>query len=270
MTSTSHDPALAAPRPGVWRQYAELTKARLSTLVVVTTAIGFVMGSIGAVDWLRLLWTVVGTGLCAGCASGLNQAIEHRRDACMPRTRHRPVPSGAMSLRHAALASAVMGYVGLTMLGVLVNLGAAALAALTIAVYVLVYTPMKTRSTMNTLIGAVVGAIPPMIGWVGAAGEIGPGAWILATILFIWQLPHFLALAWMYRDDYALGGFRMLPMHDPSGEITSRVAVLTSLLLLPVSLAAVLVGLAGLFYAIAAVLLAGWMALLAWRFHARR
>jgi protoheme IX farnesyltransferase len=246
--------AVAAPgeRRGLVHHYCTLTKARLSLLVLMTTAVGFVLASPG-VDWLRLLWTILGTALTAGAANALNQIMELHRDARMHRTRERPIASGVISVVHGYTVGVVMAYAGLAVLGLLVNLGAAAIALATILIYVLVYTPLKSRTTLNTLPGAVCGALPPVIGWVAATGSVGREAVLLAAILFVWQLPHFFALAWLYREDYERGGFRMLPIIDESGRLTCRVIVLTSLILIPTSFAMVLVGLSSWIYAIGAL-----------------
>lgn len=247
--------------------YCELTKARLSALVLVTTAVGFILGTFGEMNWLRMLWTMLGTALCAGCASALNQLWEIRLDSRMRRTRNRPLPSGLMSATHALVAAAVMGYGGLCMLALGANLAASGLALLTIVLYVLAYTPMKTRSTMNTLVGAVCGAIPPMIGWVAASGTLDIGAWVLGSILFVWQIPHFFALAWMYREDYERGGFAMLPVLDRDGRITTQVIVITSLMLIPLGLLATLLNIAGIVAAIGSLALGLWMLALSVRLY---
>ena len=242
--------------------YLELSKARLTALVVLTSAAGFVMatpaGSAG-IDWIRMLLTLTGTALAAGGANAMNQFMEMRRDALMLRTRHRPLPSGVMSPAHALVFAMATAYGGLAILGLTVNLAAAGLALTTILIYVLLYTPLKTRSTLNTLVGAVCGAIPPMIGWVAVTGRLDPGAWILGALLFVWQIPHFFALAWMYREDYARGGFMMLPVRDSNGRLTGQVVVLTSLALVPLGLAATLWGLAGVVYAVGSVALGSWL-----------
>ena len=248
---------------GRFNAYTELTKARLSLLVVWTTAIGYVVAleSGESFGFAVFLATVLGTALCAGSASALNQIVERSRDEVMHRTRHRPLPSGALSLREAVIAGVLSGVVGLAALLAIAGPLPAALAALTIALYVGVYTPLKTRTTLNTLVGAVVGAIPPMIGWAAVRGDLGTGAWVLAALLFIWQLPHFLSLAWIYREDYHRGGFIMLPALDPTGRMTCRVVLLTSLMLLPVACTAAITGVAGWFALVGALLLGGWMSL---------
>lgn len=251
-------------------QYLQLTKARLSALVLFTTAVGYVVASPGPIDWLRLCFTIVGTGLAAGSASAFNQVMEVARDRRMLRTRSRPLPSGAMGLHHANAAAILMGTVGVTLLTIFVNLDAAWMAMLTILLYAVVYTPLKTRTTLNTLVGAVCGALPPMIGWVAATGRLDIGAWALGAILFIWQLPHFLALAWLYRADYQRGGYVMLPVTDRSGQMTCNIIVLTSLMLVPVGLMMTLLGVTGYWFAAGATILAAWMTILALRLHRSR
>lgn len=257
---------------GVIGSYAQLTKARLSALVLVTTAVGFVLASAGPapINWPAMLWTILGTALCAGCASALNQVWEIKRDARMHRTLQRPLPSGRMSALHAFLAAILMGYAGLCMLALGANLFAAGLALLTILLYVFAYTPLKPRTSLNTLVGAVCGAIPPMIGWVAAAGHLAGGAWILGAILFVWQIPHFFALAWLYREDYQRGGFAMLPVLDRDGRITTQVVVLTSLLLIPLGLLATLLNVAGFVAAAGSLVLGLWLLILCLRLHFNR
>ncbi len=250
--------------------YLDLTKARLSALVLLTTAVGFIVAMPVGIDWALLLWTILGTGLAAGSAAAYNQVWEVPRDRRMVRTQSRPLVAGRMSSVHAFVAATVMGYLGVMTLAIFVNFAAAGLALLTILLYVLIYTPLKALTTLNTLIGAVCGAIPPMIGWVAARGAIEPGAWILGLILFVWQLPHFLALAWLYRDDYQRGGFIMLPMRDPAGELTAQVTVLTAVLLIPICLIGTLLGVAGLWYAIGSFLLGLWLVALSVRFYRQR
>ncbi len=231
--------------PRAARTLVELTKARLVTLVLVTTAVGFVLASRTPLDWPRFAWTLFGTALAAAGVMSLNQGVEWRRDALMQRTRLRPVPSGAVSPRQAVAFGAVVSAAGIAVLALRVNALTALLGVAVVVLYVAVYTPMKTRTSLCTLAGAVCGAIPPMMGWSGAAGRLEFGAWILAALLFLWQIPHFLALAWLYREDYERGGFRMMPSIDPNGTLTGRTAVLYCLALLPIGIVAMLSGLSG-------------------------
>jgi len=252
------DPSIAsdprgAPTPkartvlGVW---AELTKVRLNALVLVTTAVGFALAELEAIDWPRLAWTCAGTALAAASASLFNQLFERRRDALMHRTRGRPLPARQVHPAAVFSAALVTGYGGAALLGLQVGLLPAALAAINILLYAALYTPLKPHTTFNTLVGAVCGAIPPVIGWTAVTGSIDPGAWLLGGLLFVWQLPHFLALAWLYREDYARGGHEMLPVRDHDGEITAQVMLLTTLPLIPLALSATALGLAGMWSAI--------------------
>lgn len=247
----------------------ELSKFRLSLLVVSTTAVGYFLAAESALGWSRLALTLIGTALAAFGANAFNQCLEAPRDARMLRTRGRPLPSGRVSARAAWLFAGVVGLSGPALL-LAVSPLAALLAAGCEALYVLVYTPLKVRTTLNTLVGAVVGAIPPLIGWAAAAGELAPGAWVLGAILFVWQIPHFLALAWLYREDYARGGFRMLPSADRGGERTCQAIVLFSLALVPVALMLTGVGATGLAYAAGAALLTAWLMVLAVRLYLDR
>ncbi len=256
--------------PSLPALYCALTKIRLSALVVATAAVGFVLASPAGIDWPVLAWTVLGTALAAASAAALNQVAERSLDARMRRTAGRPIPAGHMSAVHAFVVGVLLCWVGIAILAVAVSLAAAGIALATILLYVLVYTPMKTRTSFNTLVGAVVGALPPVLGWVAATSGRIDGAWILGGLLVCWQLPHFLALAWMYREDYERGGFRMLPSIDPGGELTSRVCVLTSLALLPLSLSCSLAGLTGIAFAVIGTGLGCWMVLASLRFWRRR
>lgn len=235
-----------------------LTKARLASLVVATAMVGFVVARPGSIDPWGLLWITVGTTLSALGANAFNQCMERHRDAKMLRTRQRPLPAGQLGLGQALAISSLLSLSGMTLLAWRLNLLTAGLALLVHVLYLLVYTPMKPRSPANTLVGAVVGAIPPMMGWTAATGSLGPGAGLLFLVLFAWQMPHFLALAWLYRDDYARGGYRMLPVIDGSGILTGNLVVLYSAMLLPLGLAFLLAGLAGWIF------LAGGFALSVW------
>jgi protoheme IX farnesyltransferase len=241
--------------------YLELSKARLSALVVFTTFAGFLLASPAAIDWGRALLTVLGTTLAAFGANALNQWIEAARDARMLRTARRPLPSGRLTPGRALLFGLLTGLGGPLLLAVTVNAASAALALLTLLIYVAIYTPLKTRTSLNTLVGAVVGGLPPLIGWVAVAGEISTGGWILAAILFVWQVPHFLALAWMYREDYERGGYRMLPQLDDTGRLTGFACSIYSLALVPLVLLLSLSGRTGLIFAVGGAALALWLSL---------
>ena len=254
----------AGTRRGHAATWSELSKARLSGLVILTAAAGYAVAP-GEPEgwWLRLLWTSLGTALAAASAAMLNQLAEVRRDARMQRTAGRPLPAGRARPRTVFAVGIAMGYAGWAVLAAGTTLAAATLAAANILLYVLLYTPLKPRTTLNTLVGAVTGAVPPVIGWTAATGRMDPGAWALFALLFTWQLPHFLALAWLYREDYAAGGFAMLPSRDPQGTATAQACLLSSLALVPVGLLGTLVGIAGLGYAAVAAVAGLWMSWLA-------
>ncbi len=258
MNSTQQAATPAPARAGWLRLpglYLELGKLRLSLMVALTTAAGYLLSQPGALDWPRFTLTVTGTLLAAMGANAFNEWAERERDALMHRTRSRPIPSGRLSAAHGYLAALAMALAGDMLLLFMINPLTAGLALLVQAIYVLLYTPLKTISPTSTLIGAITGAIPPLMGFSAATGRLDGGAWIMAALLFFWQIPHFLALAWMFREDYERGGYRMLPLVDRGGCATCRMLLLYTLALLPVTLAAVLAGLAGPAYAVGAVLL---------------
>lgn len=215
---------------------AELVKARLSLLTLATAMAGFALGVKDSWNWLLLASTLGGTALCAGGAAALNQWWEREHDGLMKRTRQRPLPAGRMTSSDALVAGSVLSVSGVLSLALFANLLSASLAAATIIFYILVYTPLKRVTSLNTIIGAVPGALPPLIGWTAARGSVGAEGLTLFAILFLWQMPHFLAIAWLYREDYAQAGFKMLSEGDESGAVTGRQAVIYSLALLVVSL----------------------------------
>jgi heme o synthase len=245
-------PVTGRVRLAVW---ADLFKARLTTLVLLTTAAGFYAGTVGSLDFGRLAHTLLGTALLAAGAAALNQLQERDHDARMLRTRHRPLPSGRLSPPTALLVGVACAVTGLGWLGAAVNPLTAALGAATLGIYLLVYTPLKRVTALNTLVGAVPGALPPLMGWTAARGSIDPGGWSLFAILACWQLPHFLAIAWLYREDYARAGFVMLPLLDTGGRRTSRRALGHALILLAVSLIPFGLHIAGPAYLVGALLL---------------
>ena len=245
--------------PTRFADLCELVKARLSTLVLTTTLAGFYLGWAGPMNYLRLFNTLFGTALVAGGAAALNHLMERDADALMHRTQDRPLPSGRMKPDMALLIGYGLAAAGLLYLLYLVSPLTSLLAALTFGSYVFVYTPLKRRTSLNTLVGAIPGAIPPMIGWAAARGSIGSEAWALFAILFCWQMPHFLAIAWMYREDYARGGFIMLTHQDESGHATGRQAVNYAFALLLVSLLPSLLGVCGVIYFFGAFLLGAGM-----------
>jgi protoheme IX farnesyltransferase len=231
MSSQSTQEVLAPPLPAIQPQRAAeqglaadllvLTKARLTLLVLITTFLGFCMASADRMDWLLLLNTLIGTGLVAACAPVLNQFIEIDPDRLMARTKDRPLPTGRMKPVTALRIGIGMGAAGLLYLALATNAFATALAVATLAIYLFLYTPLKRKTPFCIMVGAVAGAIPPVIGWVAAKPSFGAGAWILFGILFLWQMPHFMAIAWMYHDEYAQAGFVMLRRNDIGGMFTA-------------------------------------------------
>ena len=244
----------------VVRDYLELSKSRIVLMVVITTAAGFLFAA-SRIDPLLLVHALVGTALVAAGTNALNQYVEREHDGKMHRTRTRPLPDGRITPRAALLFSAAIAVIGTIYLGLAVNWLTAALGAFTLTSYIFVYTPLKRVSTICTLIGAVPGAIPPLMGWTAATNQIGVGGWIVFGILFFWQLPHFMAISWMYREDYARGGYVMLSVEDGDGAAVARQAILYTLALLAVSVAPSILGLTGMVYLIGA--LAGGVTLLA-------
>lgn len=255
------DVLVAVPRPSsVVRDYLELSKSRIVFLVLVTTAAGFLFGA-GHVDALLLLHTLAGTALVAAGTNALNQYVEREHDARMQRTRLRPLPDGRITPRSALVFSSAVAILGTVYLGLAVNWLTAALGAFTLTSYIFVYTPLKRISTICTLIGAIPGAVPPLMGWTAATNELSTGGWIAFGILFLWQLPHFMAISWLYRDDYARGGFAMLAVRDADGAAVARQAIYYTLALLALSVAPTLLGMTGWIYFAGAV--ASGIALLA-------
>jgi len=246
--------------------FMELTKARLSLLVLITTLVGFLLGWSGPLDWFLLGATLFGTALAACGASALNQWWERSLDALMKRTEDRPLPAKRLHPRDALLFGLLCCFTGTVLLFFFVNLLAAGLAVATVVIYVLAYTPLKRRTTLNTLLGAIPGALPPLIGWAAATNDVGVGGAVLFLILWFWQMPHFLAIAWLYREDYAAAGFRMLSVDDPEGFMTSRQALLYALGLLAVSLLPTLLGMASPFYFATALMVGILFALAAFLF----
>jgi protoheme IX farnesyltransferase len=247
-----------------------LTKPRISVLVLLVTAAAFCLASDQPIP-IALLWhTLLGTALVAGSANALNQYMERDFDRLMQRTSRRPIPAGRLAPVSALLFGAVVGLLGLIYLVVLVNSPTAAVAATTLFAYLLAYTPLKRRTVLNTWVGAVPGALPPVIGFAAAGQAAHPMAWILFAVLYLWQLPHFFAIAWMYREDYADGGFKMLAVADPTGARTARHSVGWSIALMAASLAPVMLGLAGSGYAVGAIVLGALLVFVALRLAACR
>jgi protoheme IX farnesyltransferase len=235
--------------------FVMLAKPRLNMLVVASALAGYVMAGGDLSNAVVVVCTVAGTALVAGGASAFNQVIERVPDSLMRRTRLRPVPDGRLQVFESLVFATALALAGLILLGAAVNPLSAIVALVTLATYALVYTPLKRRSSFATVIGAIPGALPPVIGWAAARGALSQGAWVLFAIVFLWQLPHFLAIAWIYRDDYARAGFLMLSVIEPDGRSTARQAVFYCAALLPVSLAPTLLGLTNTMYFVAALIL---------------
>jgi len=252
--ATSQERAALRVRIG---DYIALTKPRLTLLAVVSAVVGFLMAA-RPPAWGLLLQTLIGSALVGAGANALNQWLERDADALMRRTQHRPLPAGRLSPRAARTFGWACSALGVAWLALTTTPLAGALGLLTIAIYVGVYTPLKRVTSLCTLAGAVPGALPPLIGWAAASGTLSAGAWALFAILFLWQLPHFLALAWIHREDYARAGFRMLPVLDPDGAITGRQMVLYGLALIPASLFPTILGVAGPYYFFGAALAGLW------------
>ena len=253
--------------------YVALTKPRLNFLVVATSAAGYYLGApsgTGGLDVLSMASAVAGTALVAGGAAVLNQVYERDTDALMRRTRLRPLPDGRVAAAEATVFGLALSAAGLTLLATRANFTAAVLALATLVVYLIVYTPLKRRSPLSTLVGALPGALPPLIGWTASHGSMSPGGVSLFTIVFLWQIPHFMAIAWLYRDDYGKAGFPMLPVIEPDGRRTARHAVMYAAALVPISLVPTLVGVSSLAYCAIALVLGAALLWLAVRFATTR
>jgi heme o synthase len=232
-----------------------LTKPRVVLMVLITTAIGFYLGAQETPDYLVLLHTLLGTALAGGGTLALNQYMEREADGKMQRTRLRPLPDGRLQAQEALMFGTLITLGGLTYLWWVVSgLSALVTASITVS-YLFAYTPLKQRTSLCSIVGAVPGALPPVIGWAAAQDTIGIEAWILFTIMFLWQMPHSLAIGWLYRDDYAKAGFRLLPVIDPDGRVTGRQIVLNCAALLAVGLLPTLIGFAGVTYFFSALML---------------
>jgi len=249
------------------RDYIELTKPRITWLILMSTGIGYFYGLPAAATWweflksiplLSLLHTIVGTGLIASGTAALNQWYEREADRKMRRTAMRPLPAGKLSARNALLFGIALSIAGFVDLWLAVNLLSATVGAFTLASYLFIYTPMKQRTWWSTTVGAFPGAMPPVIGYAAAAGALTAESWVLFAILFLWQFPHFYSIAWMYKEDYARAGIRMLPVVEPDCRSTARQIVLYGVALIPVSLAPSLLGMTGRLYLAGALLLGLW------------
>ena len=239
--------------------YFELTKPRIVTMVLVTTALGFFVGGHGIDSPLILVMTLLGTALSAGGAGVLNHYLERDVDAVMRRTRDRPLPAGKVSPAAALSLGFAMILAGQVVLVLTVNLLTAWLALITAFLYVVIYTPMKRTTWLNTSLGSIPGALPPVGGWAAATGHLDTGAWVLFAILFAWQHPHFYAIAWIFREDYRRGGFKMLPVLEEDGGRTCRHILAFSVLLIAVSILPTLLGTSGILYLVGALILGAGM-----------
>ncbi len=237
------------------RDFVALAKPRLNLLVVTSTLVGYAMAPGEPLGFVRVIGMLLGTGLVAGGASAFNQVIERDLDALMRRTRTRPLPDQRLQPIEGVLFGTAMTLAGILMIVAASNLLAAAVALATLLIYALVYTPLKRRTSFGTVIGAIPGALPPIIGWAAVEGSVTVEAWALFGIMFLWQLPHFLAIAWMYRDDYARAGFPMLAVIEPDGRSTGRQAVVYAAALVPLSLAPTLMRMTGDIYFAGALVL---------------
>ncbi|HCZ02820.1 MAG TPA: protoheme IX farnesyltransferase [Verrucomicrobiales bacterium] len=243
-----------------WSVFSDLVKVRLTSLVLLTTLAGFYLATTEGMQFVLLLHTMVGTALLACGSSVLNQYLERHHDSLMPRTESRPLPAGLMHPERALWFGILLSITGCFYTWFLVNLLTCILGTLTLALYIFVYTPLKRLTSFNTVVGAIPGALPPLMGWTAVRGSLDAGGWSLFLILFLWQLPHFLAIAWMYKEEYGAAGYVMLPNVDPSGKKTARHALLSTIFLLPCSLLPVHFNVAGSMYAVgASVLGAGFI-----------
>jgi protoheme IX farnesyltransferase len=235
--------------------YLELTKPRITFLIVLTSAAGFAMASAGAVNYPALLSAMLGIALLSSGIATINQYLERDLDALMRRTANRPLPTGRLLPWEALAFGAGLTVFAEIYLAAVVNPLTAVLGLTVIAGYLFAYTPLKTRTSLSTMVGAFPGAVPPLIGWAAARGSVGLEAWVLFAILFLWQFPHFLAIAWMYREDYSRAGILMLPVVEPDGRVTAQQIVIYTVLLLPVSLLPVALGMSGRVYLYGAIFL---------------
>jgi len=247
--------AAALARPAfvtTTRDYLELSKARIVLMVLITTAAGYLIAA-PRIDAALLINTLVGTALVAAGTNALNQYVEREHDAKMRRTRLRPLPDGRITPQAALVFSAAIAIIGTLYLALAVNVLTAVLGAFTLTSYIFVYTPLKRISTICTLIGAIPGAIPPLMGWTAATNSLGAGGWIAFGILFLWQLPHFMAISWIYREDYGRAGFVMTSVRDGDGKATARQAILWAVLLVGVSALPAVFGMNGIVYLVGAL-----------------
>jgi heme o synthase len=267
VSQTGVQPSTGARSPQrLATDYVELVKARLTLLVLLTTAVGYYMASGRPTDYAGLFHVVFGAASAAAGAAALNQWWERKADALMERTKTRPVPGGRMRPLEALIVGTVLSVAGIAYLAIACNWLSAFLTALTVLVYIFAYTPLKRVSNFNTLVGAVPGALPPLVGWAAARGAIDAGGWSLFAILFFWQLPHFFAIAWMYRDDYARAGFQMISNDDRGGERSASQSVFFSILLLVIAGIPAFMAMTSQVYLLVELLLGGAFVAVAMRF----
>jgi len=250
--------------------YVTLAKPRLNMLVVATTLAGYYMAGPARANWVVLAHTLIGTTLVASGASAFNQLMEIESDGLMRRTRARPLPAGRLTAKEARVFALVLSLAGIAELALGVNLLTAGVAAATLLTYTVFYTPLKKRTSFATVVGAIPGALPPMIGWAAVRNDLSIQAWILFGIVFLWQMPHFLAIAWMYREDYKAAGFPLLPVVEPDGASTGRQALIYAAALVPLSLAPTVVEMTGIPYLVGASILSVLFLGLAIRFASAR
>ena len=277
MSSTLSDTTLAVPpahaaaaAPPLWRDYLELTKPEISFLVVISALAGFLLGSPDVLDGWQLVFTLVGVALTAGGACVLNHYFEREIDRAMKRTAGRPLPTGRIPARHAFYFGIGLLSAGIAIVCPLVNPLTALLAILTAVLYLVVYTPLKRKTKYNTVVGTIPGALPALGGWTAATGSLGWGGVAIFAVLALWQMPHFLSLAWMYRKDYGRADYAMLPVVEPDGRSTAQQTLFCTAALLLASLLPTALGVAGLVYLLSAAALGVWFLVPAWRFYRER
>jgi len=241
-----------------WKDWLTLTKPEITFLVTISSLAGFIMASTGGVDGWTLLWAMIGIPLTSAGGCALNQVLEVDLDATMKRTATRPLPAGRIEVKHATWFALALIAAGVGILCPLTNPLTGVMAAATVALYIWVYTPLKRKSTWNTLVGTLPGALPVLGGWTAATGTLGAGGWALFGVLLCWQMPHFFALAWMYRKDYGESPFLMLPSADEHGDRTARQMIVFTVLMIGFSVSPVLLGLSGIAYLVGALVLGGW------------
>ena len=251
---------------GFWKPYWELTKPRLSVLSIITAIVGYLCAQ-QSHEWLLFVSFLFGTCFCAGSAGALNQWLEWKTDSLMVRTQGRPIPSGIISPKSSLLYGLFLGIIGFLCLFFVVNYLSALIAFTTVFSYVLIYTPLKKLTHWCTEIGAIPGALPPLIGWAAATGSTGILGWLLFAILLAWQIPHFMALAWTFRNDYKMGGYKMVPIIDPIGRFTSGRALFFALILLPISLGPCWFAETSWFYGSIALIMGLWYFGKSWKFY---